>query len=236
MKKIQIFLVLLFLSCGANALQKVSVKDGGTYHVKMSLHDQTRVAIEGYGRIDHFRGDMNLIEFEPDKDNGEIYIRPKPGVANKAMSYFVSDDNGSVYTLVFSIHDVPAETVMLVTDSSNKNVHSDKYKSSGFERKIKTLIKAMALNKDIPGYEVQTMNVQIPLWEEAKIALVQQYSGELFNGNVYVLKNVSEKQMILDESEFQEFGKDVKAAAIEKAVLSKGEITAIYVVRGASND
>ena len=236
MKAVICLLAVVFAS-NAMAIQKIKVKDGGTYAVKISSNDMTRIAMDGISRIDNFRGVANSLDIDPDNEAGELYVRPKPQTSGAAMSFFISDDNGYVYTLVATQHDIPAETILLQPVSERRDsITQGAFKSDSYMKHIKSLMKSMATHAEMDGYDIKDIHQPIPLWKETQILLIKEYQGEQVIGDVYLLKNVSEAVMALDEQEFKEFGDDVKAVAIDVNRLNPGETTALYVVRGVGHE
>lgn len=223
-------------SIPAFAAQEFSVKDGDTVNIKISSTELTRVSIYGEGRIEKVWGAAGILDIQPDKEKGEIFIRPNQ-VAAPALSFFVRDDMGSTYTLVAIQHDIPSETVILKPKGSRvAKQFQDNYRSTPFIKTVKDLMRSMALGQDQDGYSIEFgESKEIPLWRETKIQLETTYTGYELLGEVYSVRNISDKDIVFSEKEFLDFGDRVYAVALERLSIGIDETTLLYVVRKASN-
>lgn len=175
-----------------------------------------------------------MLDVKPDVEAGELYIMPTWKTPEKT-SFFVSDDQGNVYTLVARVKDVPSDTVVLKPAHRKIAAVESNSRSNDYVREVKRLMRGMAMGEELPGYEFSETGKLVPLWQEAEIHLRVQYKNNRFVGSVYTLKNISSELMVLEEGEFAQFGEDVRATALEKQELSPGETTRIFVVRGNKN-
>ena len=214
-----------------NAAQVFRVKDGDTVAVKISSRELTRITVEGAGRLDKVWGSAGVLEIQPDKEKGEIFIRPAPTAPN-ALSFFVRDDQGATYTVVASQYDIPSETILLKPAAPRKRLgRSYQYRSTPFVEQVKHLMKGMALGESIDGYRFEDAEKKVPLWAETDIVLRRVYTGDDLLGEIYTVANVSQEAMSFHEREFLEFGDRVQAVALERLSLPEGQSTFLYVVR-----
>lgn len=215
----------------AYAAQEFRVKDGDTVTVKISSRELTRITVNGEGRLDKVWGATGVLEINPDKEKGEIFVRPLRS-APTSFSFFVRDDSGATYTIVANQHDIPSETVLLKPAAPRKSIgRGSEYRSTPYIERVKRLMKGMALGEDIPGYTFDDAEKKVPLWAETNITLRRVYTGYDLLGEIYTLENISDKEMVFHEREFLDFGDKVQAVALEQLSLAKGETTFIYVVR-----
>lgn len=229
---------ILFVACFllvapgiATSAQEFRVKDGETITIKLSSKELTRIAIQGDGRLDKVWGSAGVLEIEPDKDQGEIFVRPSPQ-APTSFSFFVRDDLGGTYTIVATQHDIPSETIILKPAAPRKSIgRGSEYRSTPFVERVKRVIKGMALGDSIDGYSFEDLEQGVPLWAETEIVLRRVYTGYDLLGEIYTIKNVSKKEMTIHEREFMDFGHEVQAVALERLSLDEGESTFLYVVR-----
>lgn len=222
-------LVLGFLTQGgALAAQHLQVDDGRSYSIKVSANELTRISVER-GRLEKAWALNTNWDVKPDKDAGEIYIRPKDG-QKKAFSFFVRDNYGNTYTLVAMPYDIPSETIVLEPTRRVSKVKSSELQNQSYVQQIKGLIKDMA-NGVEDNYLVTVRGDAIPLWKETKITLSRQYEVNDLIGEIYRIENASGKPLVLDEQEFVGFGDRVKAVSLEANVLQANEATRLYVVR-----
>jgi type-F conjugative transfer system secretin TraK len=229
-----VFLVLwlLCLSPGsADAAQVFRVKDGDTVAVKISSRELTRITVEGAGRLDKVWGSAGVLQIQPDKDKGEIFIRPS-ATAPTSLSFFVRDDQGATYTVVASQYDIPAETILLKPVAPRKRVgRGDRYRTTPFVERVKRLMKGMALGESMEGYTFDDAEKKVPLWAETDIVLRRVYTGDDLLGELYTVANVSHEPLTFHEREFLDFGDRVQAVALERQSLPQGQSTVLYVVR-----
>lgn len=224
-------LVFVFFPALVQAAQEFRVKDGDTITVKISSRELTRITVGGEGRIDKVWGSVGVLEIQPDKEGGEIFVRPSP-TAPTALSFFVRDDLGATYTIVAQQHDIPSETIILKPAAPRKSVgRGSEYRSTPFVERVKKLMKGMALGEAIDGYSFEDTEKKVPLWAETNIVLHRVYTGYDLLGEIYSIENTSDKEMVFHEREFLDFGDHVQAAALERMKLAKGETTFLYVVR-----
>lgn len=223
--------VMFLVASNASAAQEFKVKDGDTITVKISSRELTRVTVDGEGRLDKVWGSAGILEIQPDKDKGEIFVRPSRS-APAAFSFFVRDDMGATYTVVAQQHDIPSETIVLKPAASRKSVgRGSEYRSAPYVDRVKRLFKGMALGESIDGYSYDDSEQEVPLWAETSIVLRRIYTGQDLLGEIYTIENISEKEMHFHEREFMDFGTRVQAVALERLSLGKGESTFLYVVR-----
>jgi conjugal transfer pilus assembly protein TraK len=223
-------LVLLGLSLEGHALQLVDVVDGQTVTVKVSSKDLTRIAMADGGRIDRVWGLEDYMQVEPDREGGQVFLRPAPGMTARAFSFFVRDDKGATHTLLAVPVDMPSDTVLLRPKNRAAEVSNVVTLAIPYTERIKNLVRALARGAVPEGYMPSVEEREIPLWAEARIALTARYSGELM-GEVYQLTNISDAEMRLDEREFARLATDIKAVAIVEHRLAPQQSTRLYLVR-----
>ena len=119
---------------------------------------------------------------------------------------------------------------MLKIDNAKRSKDFE-YKTVPYVELVKQLMRGMAINKTPDGFSVDDVNIKVPVWRETQIVMVKTFTGYELLGEVYKIANVSKEPMIFDEREFLEFGKNVKAVALEQLSLDAGSSTFLYVVR-----
>lgn len=221
---------VICLSSVAMAAQEFDVKDGDAIQVKVSTNDLTRIKVHN-GRISKVWGAGGQLHKEPDKKNGEVFVRPMPR-AKRDLSFFVQDDRGATYTIIATQYDIPSETVILKPKGAKANKRDiRRYKSIPLVKQVKTLVRSMALGEDAQGYTQEDHEQEIPLWNETDIKLVRVYSGYKLSGEVYRITNVSGETMVFSETEFLDFGEGVLAVSVQNLELPKSDTTFLYIVR-----
>lgn len=223
---------LLFLSFGVFA-QEFVVSDGDRVDVHISSNDITRIAISGEGRIEKVWGAKGVLSIDPDKDRGEVFIKPRPS-AKGLMSFFVRDDSGNTYTIVAQQSNVPSQTIILKPKKVVLPLlgnSSTQYKNSTHVDGVKRLIRAMALGGGVAGYSVEDHSVDVPLWREISITHIRSYRGAKYIGDIYKVVNLTEESLVFHEREFFDFGVGVAAVSMESLRLISTDSTRLFVVR-----
>lgn len=220
----------LGLAASANALQRVKVDDGGTYQVKISATELSRISVKG-GRIEKVWAVNSVWDTKPDKDTGELYIKPK-GDSRQPFSFFVRDSLGNTYTLVALSLDVPSESIVLEPKSrQTQQTAQPANQNQSYVSQIKAMVRDM-VEGNREAYLVEDVHEKVPLWKEAEIRIDVRFTGVTLLGEQYSIVNISGKTLNLDEREFASFGDKVKAVALQSNVLAPQESTTLYVVRG----
>lgn len=236
MKAFQLGLIFVALISHAKleAAQTFKVKDGDTVSIDISARELTRIAVSGKGRLSNVWGPDGILEIQADKSAGEVFVRPLAG-APAVMSFFARDDMGATYTIIAKQKDIPSETVILQPSMSGvkkgEGLGSNKFSSTPVVEQIKKLIRSMATGKGLDGLSYEEFDEEIELWSETNIKFVQRFESHGLWGEVYLIKNVSDKELVFNEQEFLDFGKNVKAVALEHLTVQAGETTTLYVVR-----
>jgi len=243
----------------ASALQLVEGSDGVTVEAILSIKEPTRIRIDGAAITNVFgniyssncgaaitqqaspgtpQGGSQVnpageIVLECDADKGEIYVRPI-GAAGKPVNLFVSSQHAT-YTLLLRRSDTPADTIV-IRDKAPRQAKADGASSAAGRqpqhvRSLKAMLVAMASDRVPTDIRVEEVNRPVQLWSEAKFALTRLYEGRGLVGERYILTNVSNKDMVLAEQEFDREQGGVLGVAIENHNLRPGDSTAVYVIR-----
>lgn len=221
-------------SIPVNAAQTFEVKDGDTINITVSRKEVTRVSVSGSGRIATVRGAEGAVQVTPDKEEGDIYLRPLTSSAD--FSLFIRDSYGNNYTVAARQADVPSQTVLLKPKSTAQAPdagHAQRYKETPLKTRVGELMKAMAAHSELTGFDRHTPEkpVDIPRWQEVSFRLTESWTGYDVTGEVFELKNVSRKTLNFHEREFLDVGKGVIASAMEKLRLAPEETSRVFVVR-----
>jgi len=222
---------LLSLSLEAHALQLVEVSDGQTITVKVSAKELTRIAMADGQRIARIWGLEDRMQVEPDRDGGQVFLRPMNGLSSQAFSFFVRDEQGETFTLLAVPVDMPADTVLLRSKNQNTAAHAiASPQEIPYIETIKILVRALAQGGVPEGFQSAAVSREVPLWKEAKVVQIARYTGA-FSAEIYQFTNVSGNEMRLDEREFAALATDIKAVAIAEHVLAPAQTTRIYLIR-----
>lgn len=255
-----LLLPLLWLSRPdvSQALQLVEASDGVTVEAALSVKEPTRIRIDGAAITNVFgniyssscggaaalpsapgaagsqpqTNPAGEVVLECDADKGEIYVRPV-GAGGKPVNLFVSSQQAT-YTLLLRRTDTPADTIVIRDRTSRAAPANDAQYAgapSTHVRRLKAMLVYMASGRVPSDIRVDELNQPQTLWQEAKFTLVRTYEGRGLLGEEYQLTNVSGKDMVLAEQEFDREGGQVLGVSIETHNLRPAANTAVYVIR-----
>ncbi len=227
-----VVMALASITSPAAAIQIIDVVDGQSVAIRISAREMTRIAMADGGRIAHFWGLDDRAVVEPDKEEGQIFLRLKAGAPKKAFSFFIKDNRGETYTILAAPVDIPADTVMLRPKSrGSKTEYVGRNEAAPYKTKLKRLMRDMLRGAVPEGYQPELLSSRVPLWKETKFTLITRYRGT-YLGEVYRLSNVSKQVVRVEEREFGALADDIRAVSIEQHELKPGETTLVYLIRG----
>ena len=230
----------------ALALQDIEVTPDGVTTARISLHEATRIRVDGQpitqiygaGVQDAKSNPAGSLIVQPLENRGEASVIPAQGAEEKPISVFV-DTAKSTYTLVLIPAETPSETIVLhdrskTNPATNRDDGVSTKRASNYYREIKRLVLVLEGSEDASDFTVKEAHEVVSLWSEARFILTERVSGDdTMRGERYLLTNLSANPMRLDEREF--YISDVIAVSVEKAELAPQETTAVYIVREADH-
>jgi conjugal transfer pilus assembly protein TraK len=216
---------LLAASLDAHSAQVLTGKSDDTLSATVSRSEPTMIRVEGH-RIRRVFGAEGDFTVTADKDAGTAYI--KPAADKQAFSVFVSDETGRTWKLLLSVTDGPSDSIIIKgrPEPGNKAPGRDLARNQAIKRVLLALE-----SPDETDMESRATNELVPLWKEAMFVLVKVVDGQ-FRGEKYMLTNVSDKPMVIDERELYRRG--VVAVSVERPELKPAETTAVYVISEVS--
>ncbi|MET3631933.1 type-F conjugative transfer system secretin TraK [Burkholderia sp. 572] len=213
-------------AASAHAIQVVKGADRQAQQVSVSAAEYNVLSMSGG------RSFSKIVPVVPGsvswtQDGGKLWLMPaNPTALNESITVFVIDDAGTTYRLMLVPGPRPAEDIRIEPPAarSTQALHA-----SAFQRRVKLMMLAMAGGQGAPQLSYTSVETVVPLWKEALLTLVRQYSDSEFVGETYTLSNTSHRDMAIDEREL--YAPGVLAIAIENANLPAGASTIVYVVR-----
>lgn len=212
----------------AHAAQVLTGKPDDTLSATVSRTEPTLIRIEDQRirRVFGAEGDFSVVA---DKDAGTVFIQPTTD--KTAFSVFVADEAGRTWRLLLAVADGPSESI-LIKGRSTPAMAKTAGRAASRVQAIKQTVLALE-SSDEGGFDTRETNELVPLWKEAMFVLVKVVNGPL-RGEKYLLTNVSDKPMVIDERELYRRG--VLAVSVERPELKPAETTAVYVISEASHD
>ena len=220
------FLFSASLSLNSYAFQPLEGVEGEVLTGKISIKEVTRISVSG-GKIQKWFFNEGELILEKDVENGQLFVRPTKSI--KPVNIFIVDNLGRTYTLLLEPTDIPAESIVIKDRLAKHSAPSRIERTGSFSKVIKNMILAMATDSTPSGIEVREMHKDIMLWRESKFTLNRLHIGKSIVGERYLLKNVSQKTMVVAEQEL--FKRGILAVSIENMNLAAGESTNVFIVR-----
>ncbi|MBE0468232.1 MAG: type-F conjugative transfer system secretin TraK [Methyloprofundus sp.] len=229
LKKLMISVVMAGLALPSFAMTLIEARPGELSEIKVSKDEFTLIGIKDsvIARID---GENFIDNVEKDRGFGKAFIKP---ATMYPFTIYVTDIRGRTFPIFITPDPALKGAVFEIVDSSPvQEIHGNDSPvfGQGLNRntQIKNLLKAMMLDKRPNDMTVRVSEAVVPWWEESQLLMTHEYEHRDMIGYVFVLKNVSVSEMVLNEAEFQV--KDAIAASIQHAVLKPGEETKVFVI------
>jgi len=217
-----------FLSSVAIAAQEKNIEDGDEFTAEISAIDLNRIKVSG-DRIRNIKGNPGeIVDPIIDARTGDAFLKlPFPG--HKPINIFIVTEKDFTYKGILFPKSIPAEQIVLRNDKAVLNTGGEvvKLARNSYENQIISLMKAMREKKSIDGYQLKSQGKYIDLGD-LSMRRSTTYKGQNFVGEIFLLKNSTNKILNLEEKFFYKSG--VRAIKIETPDLLPGESTEIFIV------
>src|SRR5262249_15372829 len=127
--------------------------------------------------------------------------------------------------------DIPAETLILKPQKKSQP-RSHTSTQHLLRDDIKELVKAMAEDSEISGYEIKHLAKAIPVWPDVQLTQHVSYRGSQLHGLVLDVKNLSQSELFLQEKDFH-LEKGIVAIGLNCFELQPGDSTSLWIVKHA---
>ncbi|MDD3765462.1 MAG: type-F conjugative transfer system secretin TraK [Pseudomonadota bacterium] len=233
-----IAILLLAIAAEAVSAEEVAVRDGATARITLSAHELTRIAMTSGVKLARILAPDGQLEVRPGtgadgEDTGDAFVRPVDPTPDRAFSFFVRDEHGATYTLVATVEDRPSHTVLLKPGDpvSLREASSDAAEPT--VRRIKALVRAMALGDPERKFGHTAVGKRIPVWRQTASVLDETWTTSAdLKGETWTFRNTTADTLRLDETQFTGLYADTRAVAIERLALPPGTTTRVFIVRG----
>jgi hypothetical protein len=237
MNKKQILLLLgcLTLTHMALAAQKIQANPDEVVQVVASMSDANIISISG-GSIESVWGTEDKVTLEANVDTGQAFFRP---VSSEAFTLFVQSAAGHTYTLsVVPRVDIIGQMILLDEFSNNASNHIERSLNIvTYKSEIKRLLKLIEQSpgiKKLRGFKLKPANKTIPLWSETRILHAMSWIQGSMIIDKYLVTNVTDEKLVIEEREFRGLASLIRAIAIRKHQLDPAETTVLYTFKGRS--
>ncbi len=232
----KILLTILLLSTPAVfAVQKYVGNPDEIIKVSASTTDPNIISISG-GSIDSVWGTEDKVMLEANVDTGQALFRP---TSLTSFTLFVQTLAGNTYTLsVIPKKKLIGQSIVIDEFGQFDRASSDRELGIvAYKQIVKRLLRdidgANGVRK-IQGFRLQPVNKLRPLWAETKILhALTWHRGDMMIDK-FIITNVAENLLVIEEGEFGNLGRTARAIAIRKHQLQPAESTVMYTIRGKS--
>ncbi|MES2353148.1 MAG: type-F conjugative transfer system secretin TraK [Pseudomonadota bacterium] len=235
-KHLALLTIGLALSQASLATQTLELADSQSAVARISQKEATRITVDG-GRIVNITGNIQTdknpdgeIAVEKDEARGQIFVRPVHE-KTKPVNLFISTEKAT-YTLLLQPVDIPADTIM-IRDRGEKRSAGNLEQAGTRKAVVRRLVTAMASGHIPDGVDVSEVGRDVRLWQAARFTLQQTFMSRTLIGEKYLLTNLTNASMVLEEQEF--FKDGVVSVTVENQNLSNGASTNVFIVRERGN-
>lgn len=219
----------------ASAVVDLSMVDGDSQAVRISIKDPTRIRVEGDRIVDLVGAEIQS-DGNPHgrlrvsaNERGEVFVQPLDA-AMPATSVFVSTGR-ETYTLVLAPAGIPADTIRIMPTGGGYSaaVERAETRMANHEKAVVMLLRDIAADR-VPNFmQVVERNTPVDLWQQVDFTLIREYLGHpRWHVEAYLLTNTSAQRLVIDEREFVKRG--VIAVGLEQADMAPGQSTIVRIV------
>ncbi len=237
LNKSLLLLGAMLLTQSTWAIQKIQANPDEAVQIVASMTDANVISISG-GSIESVWGTEDKVSLEANVDTGQAIFRP---MSNKPFTLFVQSEAGLTYTLsVVPRNDIIGQVILLNEfDQAGETQSQRAHNIIAYKSDIKRLLKKIEQSPGqgiakLHGFQIKTINKNIPLWSETKILHTFSWTRGSLIIDRYLLTNVSDEVLRVEEREFHQLTKHIRAISLRKLTLQPAETTVLYTFRSTS--
>lgn len=209
--------------------------DGAAIDCTVSQRELTRFALveDQFASVSKISSGYPYNDFAVSNEplRGDIYVSIPETFAARSISFFATTKKGQVYKFACRIDAVGAQQVFITNPALGQSAAARFEKASAPEDTAVRLIRAMASDELVEGYEIRSLGGLPARVGDFEIQLVSEYRGAAFVGKVLRIANRTNAAVTLDADALAPVG--TLALAFGKDELAPGEATSAYLVTGA---
>lgn len=235
MRKIVGLLLLVSLATAVNAVQKFEGNPDEIIAVKASTTDPNIISITG-GSIESVWGTEDKVALEANVETGQAIFRP---ATLTPFTLFVQTLAGNTYTLAVTPQQkLIGQSIVInefgTIDQSGveRNLGIVAYKNV-VKRLLRTVEQMQGVQK-LRGFSLVSVNKEKPLWVETQIVHVNSWRRSDLIIDRYLITNITDKKLVMEEREFISLERMIRAISIRKHTLAPAESSVMYTVRERS--
>jgi len=228
-------MILIFSATCANAVQKFEGNPDEIIVVKASTTDPNIISITG-GSIESVWGTEDKVALEANVETGQAIFRP---ATLSPFTLFVQTLSGNTYTLAVTPQQKLIGQSIVINEFSTAD-QSGADRGLGivaYKNVVKRLlrdIEQMQGVRELRGFRLVSVNKVKPLWAETRIVHVNSWTRNDMIIDRYLVTNITDQALVMEEREFTGLGQTIRAISIRKHSLAPAESSVMYTVRGRS--
>ncbi len=234
MNKHLFILVCILFSSSALSVQNKEAVTAEVIKVIASMSDPNVITMTG-GSMDSAWGQEGKVTLEADKDTGQAIFTP---LSTSPFTLFVYSEAGNTYTLSVTPQKNIVGQVINLDESQVSDQSLDRSLNIiAYKKEVKRLLKLIELKQGVvklPGFRVKTVNKTIPLWSETQILHALSWKSGSMVIDKYLVTNTTDKPLVMEEREFRNLSKIIRAVSLKKHSLAPAETTVLYTFRSPS--
>ena len=219
----------------ASADQFKQAADGAAIDCTVSQRELTRFALveDQFASVSKISSGYPYSDFAVSNEplRGDIYVSIPETFAARSISFFATTKKGQVYKFACRIESIGAQQVFITNPALGQSAAARFEKATAPEDTALRLIRAMAGDELVEGYEIRSLGGLPARVGDFEIQLVGDYQGAAFTGKVLRIANRTNEPVTLDADALAPVG--TLALAFGKDELAPGEATSAYLVTGA---
>lgn len=225
MRKIIVSLTLGLSLWQTGALAKQSKYYNGQELLSFNIasRELTHIAVEN-DRITGLKMSNDSLEVEQNDKSGDLFVRVKSETLDP-MTLFLTTEQGRTIGLKLIPKNISADSILIkIKEDPSVGNELVSGTSTSREQQIINILKMLET-----GSEVEAIIKTPKTINNLKVVLATQCSSEALQGQRFVLKNTSKKDVALEESHFD--GAKVLAVALSKFNLEPDGNVDLFLVK-----
>ncbi len=231
-----LFIISSMLPPASLATQRVAADPDAVIEVYASMKDANIISITG-GSIESVWGTEDKVSLEANVDTGQAIFRP---TSLSTFTLFVQSHAGNTYTLVVKPRANEIGQAIIIDEfASDARTPFDRaQKPVSYKNEVKRLLKEIETLPsgkvtNLRGFQARMVNQAIPLWRETRITHALSWTRGGMIIDKYVLTNISEQPLVVEERELASIAQTVRAISIRDHQLAPAQSTVFYAFRSA---
>lgn len=189
---------------------------------KISKSGLNRITNPPY-TIAQVTGDEGSYKLKYDEDGQNIYLIPLLKVGEK-IELSLKNNSGFVQDLELEVANISGQTIYI------DGYKSPAFSSENLKSNLSLMLKAMKHNKTDKFY-VQNINNKLGVIDGLELLQTKLYRWENLKGGVFLIKNNTKKNYVLDLKKLEAKFDNVLVSYIDNLTIAPKEIRRIFIIQ-----